>query len=152
MSYVEDGNVDATDVALAEHLSRALHAGQLDRVGAPYADHPARVASTFADPSHQVVALLHDAVEASALTVGVVEALFGIDVALAVDAISRRSEESLSSYLARVKLNPIAVAVKRADVADNADPARLSLLRPRTRARLELKYAQLAAMLSAARE
>jgi len=37
---------------------------------------------------------------------------------------------------------PIAVAVKRADLADNTDPARLAVLDEDTRRRLESKYAR----------
>ncbi|MEP7021591.1 MAG: hypothetical protein ABI808_13140 [Pseudonocardiales bacterium] len=37
--------------------------------------------------------------------------------------------------------DPLAVTVKRADLADNSDPERVARLDPETRARLEAKYA-----------
>ena len=50
--------------ARAETLARAAHAGQVDKAGAPYAAHPARVAAAVAgDPLAEATAWLHDVVE-----------------------------------------------------------------------------------------
>ena len=49
---------------------------------------------------------------------------------------------------ARVAANPIACAVKLADIADNADPTRLSRLDAATRDRLTEKYRQARAALA----
>ena len=66
---------------------------------------------------------------------------FGSRIAEAVDAITCRPGERKLDYYARVKLNPIALTVKAADLADNTDPRRLQLLEPDLRAELEAKYA-----------
>jgi hypothetical protein len=43
--------------------------------------------------------------------------------------------------LRRVAANPLAVTVKRADIADNLSPARMARLEAETQARLQTKYA-----------
>jgi ABC-type uncharacterized transport system ATPase component len=62
------------------------------------------------------------------------------DVLAAVAAISKRPGEDQATYLARVSANPIARVVKRADIADNMSPDRLSRLDPATQERLRTKY------------
>jgi hypothetical protein len=57
-----------------------------------------------------------------------------------VEALTRGSGEAPDDYYARVAANPLAVKVKRADVADNADPERLARLDPALRERLTAKY------------
>ena len=88
-----------------------------------------------------VVAWMHDVVEDTGVTLQEVESEFGAAIAAAVNAITRRPAEADSDYYARVKANPIALTVKAADLTDNTDPARLALLDPELRARLEVKYA-----------
>jgi hypothetical protein len=93
-------------------------------------------------PEDVIVAWLHAVVEDTAFTLEDVEKEFGSKVAAAVDAITRRPDETHSDdYYARVRANPIALTVKAADVADNTDPERLQLLEPDVRADLEAKYA-----------
>ncbi|ORT54812.1 phosphohydrolase, partial [Frankia sp. KB5] len=58
----------------------------------------------------------------------------------AVDALSHREGEPVPDYLARVAADPLAVVVKRADIQDNADPARLRRLPPEDAARLSARY------------
>jgi hypothetical protein len=52
-------------------------------------------------------------------------------------------------YYARIRPNPLALAVKLADVADNSDPDRLAQLAPEVRERLTRKYAKAVAALTA---
>ena len=56
------------DVAAAEALARAAHAGQEDKAGQPYILHPQRVAARLSSPETQVVAWLHDTVEDTDVT------------------------------------------------------------------------------------
>jgi (p)ppGpp synthase/HD superfamily hydrolase len=129
-------------VAHARALAWFAHRRQVDKAGAPYIEHPARVASAVRarGPEYAAAAWLHDVVEDTAVTVGVVRAVVGPVVADAVDALTRRRGESADAYYQRVLANPVAVVVKRADVADNADESRLSLLDQSTAERLRRKY------------
>ena len=57
-----------------------------------------------------------------------------------VEAVTKRAGEPTEDYFARVLACPGAIDVKRADLADNTDPARLALLDEALRAKLEAKY------------
>jgi (p)ppGpp synthase/HD superfamily hydrolase len=88
----------------------------------PYINHPRRVAEAFTqlyDWRYVVVALLHDVVEDSDITLNQVHDFFGEDVTNAVDAISQREGELFSDYLDRICANDIARMVKIADIRDN---------------------------------
>ena len=130
-------------VRRAQALAMSAHDGQVDKAGRPYIEHPERVVGHLLNPTAQetVVAWLHDVVEDAGITLEYLENEFGSEVATAVDAITNRPGETKTDYYSRVRANPIALTVKAADLADNTDPARLELLDPNLRARLESKYA-----------
>lgn len=118
----------SVDVAKAEALARRVHAGAVDKAGAPYIEHPARVAARLNDPALKVIGWLHDVVEDTDITVADILAEFGKDTAAAVDAVTRRKDESWSDYLARVKADPMATAVKISDLIDNSNLSRLPVV------------------------
>jgi len=115
----------STDVEAARALAEEMHAGQLDKAGLPYVTHPQRVAGRLERPEAKVVGWLHDTVEDTALTVQDIEARFGPETAAAVDAISRREDESWSDYIDRVAQNPMARLVKISDLIDNSNLSRI---------------------------
>ena len=130
----------------ARRVALQAHDGQVDKAGAPYITHPARVAARVRDAGGGVraeaVAWLHDVVEDCGVTLDDLRGQgFDDGVVAAVDALTRRDGVPAEAYYARIAADPLALAVKLADVADNADPARLALLDPATRTRLEDKYA-----------
>lgn len=131
-------------VARARAVAEQAHHGQRDKAGRPYIDHPARVAALVGeDPQTQAAAWLHDVVEDTPVTV---EALrthgFPATVVAAVAALTKTPGQNLEDYYAQVKANPMALAVKMADLADNTGPARLASLDAVTRERLRAKYAR----------
>ncbi|WP_261331571.1 HD domain-containing protein [Maritalea mobilis] len=125
----------------AFELAFHAHAGQVDKAGNPYITHLVRVSASLSDRDARVVALLHDVLEDTATTAEDLAAKFPPDICAAVEAITKRPGEGYDTYLARVAANPISREVKLADMADNADPARLAALDPAERARLTEKYA-----------
>ena len=133
----------------AFELALAAHAGQTDKAGVPYIAHVVRVAAGVAGEEAQTVALLHDVVEDCDVTLAEIEARFGARIAASVDAITRRDGEAPDEYYSRVAADPLARTVKLSDLADNGNPARLALLGPDQRARLEKKYAHAREMLGA---
>lgn len=141
-----DHMVSAAD-ALAEHA----HAGQTDKAGRPYIEHPRRVASRFTDPVLRTIALLHDVVEDTQVTLNDLHRQFPTVVVNAVDALTHRKGEDRATYYRRVRSNERARKVKLADVDDNADPERLALLDETTRDRLVVKYTKARAALLPAR-
>lgn len=128
-------------VLQAINIATTAHAHQLDRQGQPYIGHPARVAARVPHNSWAlVVAWLHDVLEKTELTATDLTATFPPHVVAAVVAISRAPGESLESYCARIRANPLATQVKHADLTDNNDPTRLAVLDATTRQALSLQY------------
>lgn len=133
-------------VAKARRLAEQLHAHQTDKAGRPYVEHLGRVAAAVADHAvspglAQAVAWLHDSIEdAGAGELDLMAAGMPREVVAAVEALTHRRYEPRTVYYDRVLTDPLAVAVKLADIADNADPARLARLDEKTRERLTEKY------------
>ncbi|MFE2754151.1 HD domain-containing protein [Actinosynnema sp. NPDC059335] len=127
----------------AIRIARAAHEGQVDKSGRPYIDHPLRVMGRVSGEHARMAAVLHDVVEDTDVTAEDLRAAgCPPEVVATVLALSHRDGESQEDYLARVRTDPVAVAVKRADIADNTSPPRLALLDPATRDRLRAKYAR----------
>lgn len=135
-------NDGVTLVATAKRIATAAHDGQVDKSGAPYIDHPRRVANRLpGDDLAQAVAWLHDVIEDTHVKqLHLLAQGIPVEVVAAVDAITRRRGEAPDDYYARVKQNPLALKVKMADIEDNSSPLRLVLLPPETADRLRLKY------------
>jgi hypothetical protein len=137
---------DASETeARAEALARRAHAGQVDKLGVDYIHHPEAVAGIVranhpGDVTAVVVAWLHDVVEDTEVGLAEIRAEFGDAVADAVGAITRRDGEDPDAYYDRVAANATTLKVKRADLTNNADPARTALLSPNVRERLAAKY------------
>ena len=114
-------------VALAEALARRYHAGQVDRVGAPYIEHPRAVVGLLADqpPPWRAAAWLHDVLEhTDATAADLVSAGVPADVVRLVELLTRRPGEDYLAFIGRVCADPAAVRVKIADALHNLDPAR----------------------------
>lgn len=125
----------------AIQVARRAHEGQLDKSGRPYIGHPLRVMGALRDEQERMTAVLHDVVEDTTVTLDDLHAAGCPQPVLeALGAISKRAGEDQESYLARVAANPIALAVKRADIADNMSPDRMSRLDKETQDRLRAKY------------
>jgi (p)ppGpp synthase/HD superfamily hydrolase len=125
----------------AIQLARRAHEGQLDKSGRPYISHPLRVMGALRDEHERMAAVLHDVVEDTSVTLADLEELgCPAEVLAAVAAISKQPGEEQAAYLARVAANPIARAVKLADIADNMSPDRMARLDQATQERLRAKY------------
>ncbi|QIJ66529.1 HD domain-containing protein [Streptomyces sp. JB150] len=139
-------------LAEVEALARAAHEGQTDKAGRPYAEHLQAVAEGVrargGDDEQIAAAWLHDAVEDDALPERWLhQAPLSRRTKDIVLAVSKRAGESPEAYAARILATPGALLVKEADLAHNADPARLAALDEPTRTRLTEKYARMRALL-----
>ncbi|MEV6548069.1 HD domain-containing protein [Streptomyces sp. NPDC051597] len=135
-----------------EAVARAAHADQTDKAGRPYTEHLAAVAEGVrargGSEAQIAAAWLHDSVEDAALPPGwLEEAELAPGVREMVRALTKEPGEDLPAYTARILATPGALLVKDADLAHNADPARLAVLDPATRSRLTRKYATTRALL-----
>ncbi|ONI76954.1 phosphohydrolase [Actinosynnema sp. ALI-1.44] len=127
----------------AIRIAREAHAGQVDKSGKPYIDHPLRVMARVQGTHAQMAAVLHDVIEDTAVTAEALRAQgCPENVVTAVVALSKLDGEAMPDYLSRVAADPIAVQVKRADIGDNTDPVRLAALDTGTQNRLREKYAE----------
>jgi (p)ppGpp synthase/HD superfamily hydrolase len=138
-------------VGAAFKMALAAHGHQTDRAGQLYIGHVARVTARLDSPSDQVVALLHDVVEDTDVSLDEIAARFGEGVAHSVDCLTHPENEPLEEYIARVASDDCVVRVKLADLDDNDDDARLALLPEKTRARLKEKYRRSRVLLEQAR-
>ncbi|MGR2752802.1 hypothetical protein [Agromyces arachidis] len=131
-------------VALAKGIAFIAHRGRLDRSGAPYIDHPGRIAERFdavSEPVAAAAAWLHDVLEDTDITA---EELFeaGVvpEVIEVVRLLTRTPEVAADEYYARLRSHPIARRVKLADIDDNTARWRLRRLDYETQVRLVEKY------------
>ena len=75
------------------------HKGQTDKGGQPYILHPLRVMMAMQTDHDRIVAALHDVVEAAETGVDDVQQEFGDTIADAIDALTKRVEESYQAYV-----------------------------------------------------
>ncbi|MEV7613594.1 HD domain-containing protein [Streptomyces sp. NPDC089799] len=148
-----DGPNATLTLAEVEALARAAHEGQTDKAGRPYAEHLAAVAEGVrvrgGSAEQQAAAWLHDAIEDEALSLTWLDsAALQPSVKAMVLAVTKRPGEPPADYAARILHTPGALLVKEADLAHNADPARLAVLDEATRERLTAKYAYMRSLLS----
>jgi (p)ppGpp synthase/HD superfamily hydrolase len=135
-----------------EALARAAHQGQTDKAGRPYAEHLEAVADGVracgGDDEQIAATWLHDAVEDDKLSdQWLDEAALSRRTKNIVRAVTKRPGEPPEAYAARILATPGALLVKEADLAHNANPARLAVLDEATRTRLTEKYARMRALL-----
>ena len=108
-------------------LAVRAHGMQRDRAGQPYIFHVFRVMMKQDSEIARIVAVLHDVVEDTTVSLrDLEEAGYGAEVCTAVDSLTRRPDEPYEDYVSRVMANPMACQVKLADLEDNMDPNRLS--------------------------
>ncbi len=122
----------------AIEIAKEAHAGQKDKAGADYVQHPMRVAFSLPLGSEaRIVGVLHDVVEDSEWTLDRLRSEgFSEAVIAGVDALTRREGETYMQFVARAARDPIGRAVKRADLHDNMDTSRLGEITDEDRERL----------------
>lgn len=109
-----------THLAHAIDIATQAHKGQTDKVGRPYFEHCRRVSKAVEALDEKIVAYLHDVVEKGDWSFEKLrEAGFGGHIVAAVDALTRRERENERDFVRRAVSNPLARAVKWADLIDN---------------------------------
>ncbi len=109
----------------AAMIAYRAHDGQSDKNGWPYIFHPVHVAEQMTTEDSCVVALLHDVVEDTDITIeDLRKEGFTEDQLRAVELMTHEEGISYMDYIRRLKPNPLARAVKLADLAHNMDKTR----------------------------
>lgn len=114
-------NIDDALALVAAHFR-----GITDKDGQPYVLHCLRVMLGVTDPQAQLVALLHDLVEDTEVTIEDLRSK-GFDAAViaAIDLVTHREADSYADYVVRLKMDPLAREAKLSDLRDNASLTRV---------------------------
>ncbi len=109
------------------------HKEQVDKSGMPYVFHPFHLAEQMTDEMTTVVALLHDVVEDSDITFEDLEIQgFSDGILNALKLLTHDKSIPYMDYIAEIKKNEIATAVKLADLKHNSDLSRLDVIDEKT--------------------
>lgn len=133
----------------AMRVAYDAHHGQVDKAGTPYVFHPIHLAEQMEDEVSTCVALLHDVVEDGPVTMEELERTFPSAVTRPLRLLTHEEGTGYLAYICEIAKDPIARAVKLADLAHNADETRLEDVGPDALRRRE-KYAKARAILEEA--
>ncbi len=131
----------------AMKLCFEAHKEQLDKSGLPYVFHPYHLAEQMETEETTVVALLHDIVEDAAYTIADLTKMgFAKPITDAIALMTHDDNVDYMDYVRKIKENPIAKAVKLADLKHNSDLTRLDRIDDKALSRKE-KYQKALALL-----
>ncbi len=106
----------------ALELAIQSHRGQIDKYGQPYILHVLGVAARCRTIEEKTVAFLHDVVEDTDTTLDDLRTLgFSERIVVAVSLLSRHKGENYEAFVERIAPDPLARAVKLADLEQNMD-------------------------------
>lgn len=121
-------------------IALSAHKGKTDKSGNPYILHPLRVMLDMATIDEKIVAVLHDVVEDSCITIqNLREENYSEEILNALTLLTKNENQSYDEYILEIKKNALAAKVKLADLRDNMDKKRLSNLTQKDTTRLK-KY------------
>lgn len=124
---------------LASKIAYRAHDGQTDKAGVPYIFHPIHIAEQMDSEESCVVALLHDVIEDSDITLEILSKYFNDDIITALRVLTKKENDDYVMYIKRVKTNKLATKVKIKDLEHNRDLTRLDEVTDKDRKR-SLKY------------
>ncbi len=104
--------------------------GQTDQSGIPYIFHPVHLAEQMTDETTTCIALLHDVLEDTTLSLQELEAEFPREITDVVLLLTHEPDENYLDYIRKLCQSPLARKVKLADIAHNSDETRLSSITP----------------------
>ena len=108
-------------------ISFEAHKDQFDKSGIPYVYHPYEVASGFHTEDEVCVALLHDVVEDTDMTFDdLAQEGFGEKIIDALKLLTHYDDTPYFEYIKAIKQNPLASAVKLADLKHNSTRSRMN--------------------------
>ena len=114
-------------VKVAILLANDAHRGQYDKGGVPYITHPLHLADQMQTEDECVVALLHDVMEDTGFTEKDLKQWGFSDRQIAALTLLRYDESvPYLDYIQKIRMDPIARAVKIADLKHNSELTRLN--------------------------
>ena len=125
---------------MALKLCFDAHKEQTDKSGMPYVFHPFHLAEQMKTEETTIVALLHDLIEDTDYTIEDLTSMgFDKTITDAIALMTHADDVEYMDYVRMIKDNPIAKAVKLADLRHNSDLTRLDTIDERALKRNE-KY------------
>ena len=114
-------NNNADMLSKAEQIARKSHHGQYRRDGrTPYIKHVETVVSKVNSVDEKTVAWLHDVIEDTDVTAkDLLDAGFDAKIVHAVTLLTKTEGYDYIEYMRAIKVNPLAKAVKIADMQSN---------------------------------
>jgi len=107
-------------------ISARAHEGQTDKGGSPYILHPLKVMLRLSHHDERIVAVLHDVVEDTHVTLADLRNEgFSEAILAAIDALTKREGETYQAFIERAARDRLARRVKLADLAENSDLSRI---------------------------
>lgn len=123
----------------AMNIAYNAHRNQFDKAGVPYIYHPIHLAEQMDSETECIVALLHDVVEDTEVTLEQLEKEFPKEVIESIELLTHGENVNYMEYIKELSQNPIAKKVKIADLLHNSDETRLEKITIKDVARKE-KY------------
>lgn len=125
---------------LAKLLSQEAHKNQVDKAGIDYfTGHIQTVVNSVKTNKEKIVAYLHDTVEDANITIDRIYEIFGDEIGLVVETITKTDNIDYFQYINNIKNNELARIVKIADLKHNMDLTRLETVTEKDLKRYE-KY------------
>ena len=129
-----------TQLERAIQIAVEAHAGQKGKDGSPYILHPLRLMLKMDTEEARIVAVLHDVVEDTEVTLDDLRREgFSESVIENIQLLTHEDDTPYEEYVERIKPHPLARKVKLADLEDNSDIRRLSGIEEKDLQRLK-KY------------
>lgn len=111
---------------LADRIASKAHAGQVDRGGQPYINHPRHVSACCVNLDAKVAGMLHDVVEDTPITLDDLHKYgFTPNILAAIALLTHKDAVPYLDYVAAAGKNRIAREVKISDLHHNLDASRL---------------------------
>lgn len=121
-------DIEQTLLERAIEIAVEAHAGQTQKNGTPYILHPLYLMLQMEDEEAQIVAVLHDVVEDTELTIADLQAEgFSDEVVVAISLLTRQKGMSYEQFIEEIAYNELARRVKLADLEHNMDIRRLPM-------------------------
>lgn len=117
-------------------IAAQAHNGQKRKNGLPYLLHPFRVMLRMSTEKEMIVAILHDVIEDTSVTVEDLKAKrFAEDILTALSLLTKKRGQDYERYIAAISRNALARKVKIADLEDNMNLDELPEIRDKDLAR-----------------
>ena len=109
----------------AINIAYNAHMGQVDKSGIPYIFHPYHLAEQMSTEEEIIVALLHDVVEDTNITIEELSKNFNNNIIEAINLLTKK-DDNYETYINKISKNKIAKKVKIADLKHNLDITRIT--------------------------